>query len=73
MGPDPGSHLGIRCRPGEGHSIFVVETHLACSPVEELGVVTGKGIISEGCAIEGELMDCFAGARREILGWFCYS
>lgn len=41
MDPDQGSHLGIRCMPDEGHSIFGVEIHLACSPVEELRVVNG--------------------------------
>lgn len=48
MDPDQGSHLGIRCKPGEGRSIFDVEIHSACSPARELGVVNGKYIIGEG-------------------------
>lgn len=48
MDPDQGSYLGIRCKPGEGRSIFDVEIHSACSPVRELGIVNGKYIICEG-------------------------
>lgn len=70
MDPDQGSHLGIRCTPGEGHSIFAVEIHWACSPVEELRVVNGKYIISESYSTDGELRSgsfCSSDLRS-----FCY-